>query len=159
MKRQYAGLQFGEAVPLEQPKDFFIPFAEVPEVGLELAKLLRETKVQETVWELLNQQYYQAKIQEARDTPTVQVLDEAVPPERRTSPKRALLVITMSVASLLVSIFWAFGQEYVDRLRVERVEEYKKVSGLLNEIRTDVSLLSNAFRAKLGGKLPKFKGR
>jgi len=159
MKRQYASLQFGEAVPLEQPKDFFIPFAEVPEVGLELAKLLRETKVQETVWELLNQQYYQAKIQEARDTPTVQVLDEAVPPERRTSPKRALLVITMSVASLLVSIFWAFGQEYVDRLRVERVEEYKKVSGLLNEIRTDVSLLSNAFRAKLGGKLPKFKGR
>ena len=56
-----------------------MPFSKVPEVGLELARQTRALKVQETLVTLLAQQLEQAKINEAKDMPNVQVLDRAVP--------------------------------------------------------------------------------
>jgi uncharacterized protein involved in exopolysaccharide biosynthesis len=144
LRKQFEHLQFGppadlragNSVAFEDKKDYFIPFSEVPEVGVRLAELLREVKVQETVWQLLNQQYYSAKIQEARDTPTVQVLDEAKPPERRTKPKRALLALVAGFLTFMFSVFWAFVLEYGERVR-ERQEEYQKLSRITGEIRAD----------------------
>jgi len=81
--------------------------------------LLRDVKVQETVWGLLNQQYYQAKIQEARDTPTIQVLDEAVPPEMKSKPKRKLLVLVGGFLALLFSIFFVFTADFLERLKTD----------------------------------------
>ena len=70
--------------------EIVVPFARVPRVGLDLARLTREAKVQQTVFELLTQQYEQAKIAEARDSPIVQVLDRAVPAEWKSKPKTTL---------------------------------------------------------------------
>jgi uncharacterized protein involved in exopolysaccharide biosynthesis len=137
LRRQYEHLQFGNSVPFEEQKDYFIPFSDVPEVGLRFAELVREVKVQETVWQLLNQQYYSAKIQEARDTPTVQVLDEAIPPEMRTSPKRRTLVTTAFFLAGLFSVFWSFVLEYKTRLR-ERKGESQKLNHIVNELKSDV---------------------
>jgi tyrosine-protein kinase Etk/Wzc len=150
LDRQYNYLQYGDSLKLENQKEFYIPFADVPEVGLELANLMREVKVQETVWELLNQQYYQAKIQEARDTPTIQVLDEAVPPELRTKPKRKLLVLIGSFLALMISIFWAFVSEYVDRVKSDTAN-YSKTKEISDDIRKDwegIKKLINRFRKK-----------
>ena len=55
----------------------------VPELALQYARLFRQVKVQETLFTLLTSQYEQAKIAEARDTPTVQVLDSGVPADKR----------------------------------------------------------------------------
>jgi tyrosine-protein kinase Etk/Wzc len=136
LKKQYQQLQYGDDISLEDQQEFYVPFSAVPEVGLKLAELTREVKVQETVWELLNQQYYQAKIQEARDTPTVQVLDKAVPPERRTKPKRKLLVLVAGTLSLFLTIFWAFVLEYFEKLQA-REKEFQKVKGMFQEIKED----------------------
>jgi tyrosine-protein kinase Etk/Wzc len=151
LERQYNYLQYGDSLKLENQKEFYIPFADVPEVGLELANLMREVKVQETVWELLNQQYYHAKIQEARDTPTIQVLDEAVPPELRTKPKRKLLILVGSFLAFILSIFWAFISEYVDRMKSDTTVYYKtkeisddiqkdwvRIKNILNRITTKI---------------------
>jgi len=132
LNKQYNYLQVGDSLSFKDKKEFFIPFSQVPEVGLELAVLIREVKVQETVWELLNQQYYQAKIQEAKDTPTVQVLDEAVPPEFRTRPKRKLLVIIGGFLTFLISIFWAFVNEYVSKIKDEQ-----KSKNLIVQLKND----------------------
>ncbi len=149
LRKQFEHLQFGNSVPLEQQKDYFIPFAEVPEVGLKLAQLLREVKVQETVWQLLNQQYYSAKIQEARDTPTIQVLDEAVPPERRTRPKRTWLVLVATFLAFTASVFWAFVLEYREKVRT-RKPEAQKLDQIVAELRRDYlevkALLSNTLQ-------------
>jgi uncharacterized protein involved in exopolysaccharide biosynthesis len=67
-----------------------VPFAKVPEVGLELVRLTRDVKIQEVLVTLLTQQLEQARIAEARDTPVVQVLDRAVPAERYTRPRAVL---------------------------------------------------------------------
>ena len=137
LKKQYNYLQYGNDRPGKEDSEFFIPFSEVPEVGTQLAKLLRELKVQETVWELLNQQYYQAKIQEARDTPTIQVLDEAVPPETRSKPKRKLLVLVGAFLTFIFSVFFAYAAEFFDRLKQDK-SSYKKVQSMINVVGDDV---------------------
>lgn len=139
LKIQFEHLQFGNSIPFEEQKDYFIPFADVPEVGSRLAEFLRDVKVQETVWQLLNQQFYSAKIQEARDTPTIQVLDAAVSPERRTRPKRKLLVVVTSFLTLVFSVFWAFGLEYVERNKEEK--DFQKMSGMVEELKADYNKL------------------
>lgn len=147
MRRRYSELQYGADTSAVQQQEFYIPFAEVPEVGLQLAEMLREVKVQETVWQLLNQQYYQAKIQEARDTPTVQVLDEAVPPEKRSKPKRKVLVVVLGLLGGLLSVFWVFGEEYFKRLN-ERPGEQKKMARIIGELRGDVGRLKRVLHLK-----------
>ncbi len=84
---------------------------------MELVRLTREVKVQETVYNLLTAQFEQAKINEARDTPTVQFLDRAVPAERKSKPKTVLNMAIAGALSLFVGIFMAFFLEYVERIR------------------------------------------
>jgi len=69
---------------------------------------------------LLTAQYEQAKIAEARDTPTVQVLDKAVPAERKSKPKTTLNMAIAGALSLFVGIFLAFFLEYVERIRKQQ---------------------------------------
>ena len=70
----------------------------VPELALQFARLFRQVKVQETLFTLLTSQHEQAKIAEARDTPTVQVLDQAVPADKRIRPR---LLLNVAVAGVL----------------------------------------------------------
>jgi uncharacterized protein involved in exopolysaccharide biosynthesis len=99
---QYSRIELGS-------EDYFIAFKDVPEIGRELSVLMREVKIQNEVYLLLQQQYYKEKIQENRDLPTIEILDEAVPPNAKTSPR----TITSSIVGgififLLVSIVFVF---------------------------------------------------
>lgn len=145
LERQYNYLQFGNNDKLSQSQEFYIPFADVPEVGWELANLIREVKVQETVWTLLNQQYFQAKIQEARDTPTIQVLDEAVPPEIPSKPKRKQLVLIGSFLTLILSMFWAFALEYLERLRTD-TSHSRQTREIADNLNSDWRAIKSFFR-------------
>jgi len=97
--------------------DIFIPTSKIPDLALKYARLLRDVKVQETLYELLTQQYEMARIQEAKDTPTVQVLDQAKVPEKRSKPQRKLIVILSTFTALFISIFLAFFLEYIEQMR------------------------------------------
>ncbi|RPI03210.1 MAG: hypothetical protein EHM72_02080, partial [Calditrichaeota bacterium] len=55
--------------------EMLIPFGNIPTIGLEFARLFRSVKIQEMLLEFIYPQYEQAKIQEEKDTPTVQILD------------------------------------------------------------------------------------
>jgi uncharacterized protein involved in exopolysaccharide biosynthesis len=121
MKRHLAQMQYGKGWllpsenhnPGEPRSEIHIPFAQVPELGLDLARLMRDVKVQETVYTLLTQQLEQAKIAEARDTPTVQTLDQAVPADRKSKPKIKLNIAIAGITSLLVGLLLAFFLEYL----------------------------------------------
>ncbi len=125
LKRQLAQMQYskGEELPSEtkQPgqrrQEITLPVARVPELSMEYVRLMREVKIQETVFTLLTQQFEQAKIAEARDTPIVQLLDKAVPAERKSKPKTVVSMAIAGVLSLFVGVFLAFFLEYVDRMR------------------------------------------
>lgn len=118
MKRRLSQMQYGDAVvdsatPGRDRRDFTVPFPKVPQVGLELARLTRGVKVQETLVMLLTQHLEQAKIAQARDLPIVQVLDRAVPAERHSKPRIRLSVAIAGLTSLFVGILLAFFVEYV----------------------------------------------
>jgi tyrosine-protein kinase Etk/Wzc len=118
MKRQLSQMQYGDGGidPRGQGRDrrdFTVPFPKVPEVGLELARLTRDMKVQETLVTLLTQQLEQARISEAKDFPVVQVLDRAVPAERPSKPRLRLNLAVAGVTSLFVGIFLVFFVEHL----------------------------------------------
>lgn len=91
----------------------------LPPIAMDYARLLRGLKVQEQVYALLVAQYEEARIREHKDVPTLDVLDKAVPPERRVRPIRWLFCTSLTLAALVVTLGVAFGAEFVRRLTVD----------------------------------------
>ena len=121
MNRQLNQMQYGERLVAQGSRnrdrsDFGVPFAKVPEVGLDLARLAREVKAQETLVTLLVQQVEQARIAEAKDMPIVQRLDRAVPAERHSRPRMGLHLGVAAVVSLALGVLGALGREYARSL-------------------------------------------
>jgi tyrosine-protein kinase Etk/Wzc len=139
--RQLRRMEFGG-----KGEDFLPPFSRVPSLALELARLTRNLKVEEEIFELLTQQYEQVKIQEKRDTPTVQVLDEAIPPTQKSKPKRTVLVGLAGLLSLFVGVFLAFGLEYMER--VSSSEDSQKISRISFLLREDYLRLRDKLTRK-----------
>lgn len=131
LQRLYNEVQFGNGTAV---KEYVKPFSSVPETGIPLAELVREVKIQETVWALLNQQYYQAKIEEARDIPTVQVLDRAVAPSFRSAPKRKMLLLVFGVLALVFSILWILLQNFWQNMEAGSKAKARR---LADELRKD----------------------
>lgn len=103
-------LEEGESKPNQ--RNILIPTGEIPKLLLDYARLLREQRIQQSLYELLTQQYEMARIQEAKDSPIIQVLDTAEIPIRKTEPKRTLIVILSSITAAFYAIFMAFFIEY-----------------------------------------------
>jgi uncharacterized protein involved in exopolysaccharide biosynthesis len=77
----------------------------VPAIGMEYLRKLRQLKYNETLYELLVKQYELAKLEEARDAVVIQVIDRAVPPERKSRPQKAQIVLLATGAMFFLSAF------------------------------------------------------
>jgi uncharacterized protein involved in exopolysaccharide biosynthesis len=97
-------------------------FLKIPEKGLELARLLREVKVQNTIFEMLTQQYELAKINEQKEDIKFQVIDRAYPPEKHIKPNKKINVMLSAVVSLFIGIFIAFFLEYLENIKEEEAK-------------------------------------
>ncbi len=74
----------------------------------ELHRCRAEFKVSETIFEILAKQFEMAKLDEAKDYPLIQILDKAITPEKKTKPKRALIVILATLVAFFLAVIWAF---------------------------------------------------
>ncbi len=117
LERGSRSAEFPQGPPAENSDDIFIPTERIPALALEYARLLREAKIQETLYELLSQQYEIARIQEARDTPTVQILDRASVPTKKIKPRRKLIVAASTMVALFFSSLLALFVEYLQSQR------------------------------------------
>jgi capsule polysaccharide export protein KpsE/RkpR len=81
----------------------------LPLLGVTYADLYRRTKVQEAVFETLTQEYELAKVQEAKEIPTVKVLDPPNLPDKKSFPPRTLLVLLGTVLAFSCGVTWVFG--------------------------------------------------
>jgi tyrosine-protein kinase Etk/Wzc len=79
----------------------------VPEAGLEYTRRLREVKYRETLYELLARQYEVARIDEAKESPVIQIIDPAIPPDRKSGPKRSIYIIVGFIVSGMLGILAA----------------------------------------------------
>jgi uncharacterized protein involved in exopolysaccharide biosynthesis len=103
------------------------------QAGLKNIKLLRDVKYNQMLYELLAKQYEVARLDEAKEPSIIQVLDPAVDPERKSKPKRALLVLISTLFAVLAGIGLAFLSEAKQRalLRSEGREQWNELKSHL----------------------------
>ena len=102
-----------ESTSLEQaaPGDSLYPsIRKLPLLGVTYADLYRKTKVQEAVFETLTQEYELAKVQEAKEIPSVKVLDSPNVPEKKSFPPRTLLTLLGATLAFSCGAAWVFGR-------------------------------------------------
>jgi uncharacterized protein involved in exopolysaccharide biosynthesis len=129
MKRQFGQMQYGgdravvpdgryegdlrNGVAPSLGPEIVVPPVRLPRVGIELAALTREFRIQETLVTLLIQQLEQAKIAEAKDPPIVRVLDDAIPPVRHARPVLGVNVAMAAGGALALGLVLAGVLEFV----------------------------------------------
>src|SRR5271156_2007258 len=82
---------------------------QLPILGVPYADKFRQLKVDEAVYETLTKQFELAKVQEAKEIPSVKVLDQPDVPERKSFPPRTLIIIAGTACSVLLGAAWLFG--------------------------------------------------
>lgn len=87
----------------------------LPVLGVTYADLYLQTKIQATVFELLTQQYELAKVQEAKEIPSVKVLDVPVVPTKKSGPPRLLISLLGAMLGLAGASIWVFAKNKWDR--------------------------------------------
>jgi len=104
-------------------EDYLIAFNDVPELSMEFARNIREVKIQNEIYLLLQQQYYKEKIQENRDLPTIEILDKAIKPLKKTSPKTVYsTVLTFIFSFLFISFYFIIKDKKIQILKRENIK-------------------------------------
>ncbi len=114
-----------------QPGELQIPSSQLPEAALENWRRARELKYHETLYDLLTRQSQAAKLDEAKSVPILQVVDHAIPPDKKSGPSRKLLMLGFAAFGFLLAVSWGLVGLFLYRLR--RVPEQAQK---LDEIRS-----------------------
>src|SRR4029077_10418330 len=101
--------QSADAAPAQTSGLPYPTIRSLPLLGAKYADYYRRAKIQETVYELLTEQYELAKVQEAKETPSVKVLDPARIPERKSFPPRLVIMLLGTFLVSASSVVWVLG--------------------------------------------------
>lgn len=115
--------------------DPLMPTGRMPQVGTDFIRRMRDLKYNETLYEIMAKQYEMAKLDEAKDAVIIQVIEKAIPPEKRIKPKRSQMVMIATFAGFFISVFVTFLMEYVGRSAQDpetkiRLETLRRHAGL-----------------------------
>jgi uncharacterized protein involved in exopolysaccharide biosynthesis len=137
-KEQLAGLR-EQLMKLEHTSglgngNIQVPTGRVPQVELEFLRCLREVKYHEALFEFLSKQLEAARIDEAKNSVLVQVVDSAVEPERKSGPMRLIPVALLTALTFLGATCWVL---FEDRWRGKDRDSdvHQKIQQLRAELR------------------------
>lgn len=120
VKRELATLQ-SDLNSLEQGQHVAgtpeLPLGKLPEAGLEYIRKYRDLKYHETLFEALAKQYEAARLDEAKAAPMVQIIDQAVVPEKKSWPPRTVIVLVSTVLAAIISALWIIVSTNASALR------------------------------------------
>lgn len=106
--------------------DPFMPTAMVPEAGLEYARRLRELKYRESLFEMLAKQYEMARIDEAKEAPVIQIVDQASPPDKKDGFSLGVYAALGGMLGGILAVFVALlGYATRDPQRSRKLAELK----------------------------------
>jgi uncharacterized protein involved in exopolysaccharide biosynthesis len=123
-----------------------VPFQEIPDLGAEYLRRFRDVEIQYKILQFLTPLYEQAKVEEQKSTPSVIVLDRAEPAERKSRPKRLLIVLGGLFVGLVTSVGYVALSE---RWKIERSRDtalYRSLTGLVKGVAGDLRALRAARR-------------
>lgn len=130
LKAEVAGLREQlkklEAQATEGDESFNL--SELPDAGMEYLRKLRDQRFYETLYGMLMKQFEQAKMAEAQEPPIIQVIDEAVPPQIKSKPKRKQVVVLATVLGFFLSIFLSFVMEFIENASTDGERSKKLIT-------------------------------
>lgn len=114
--QQLGGAAYGDSShsleTQDQDQQIYPPIRQLPLLGVEWANLYREVKVEEIVFQLLTTQYELARMEEARQTPVLNIVDPANLPERKSFPPRLVLIAAATFLCVVLACLWIFVLEH-----------------------------------------------
>jgi uncharacterized protein involved in exopolysaccharide biosynthesis len=113
LQQQLQKLGGSASVP-ESAADSYPSLRQLPVLGLTYADLYRRLTINESVYEALTKEYEMARVQEAKEIPSVKVIDPGEIPEARAGPPRTLITMAGAFLSFCVAGVWLFGKEAWD---------------------------------------------
>ena len=113
----------------DTPEALYPSIRKLPLLGVTYFDLYRRAKIQETVFGFLTQRYELVKVQEAKETPTVKVLDVAEIPEKRSYPPRRLIVFLGTFFAFVAGVLWILA-----RASWKETEEQDPVKVVVSEL-------------------------
>ena len=119
---QLARLKTGKS---SKDGDLMVPTGKIPEVGVEYIRSLRNVKYQETIFELLSKQYELAKIDEAKESSNIQILDNAVPAEKKSKPKKMIIILLGFFGGGFLALFLALIRDAYLRSSLDEGRKYR----------------------------------
>jgi uncharacterized protein involved in exopolysaccharide biosynthesis len=112
-----------------------------PELTFEYERLQRQVAIKQQVYTTLSESYEEARVREVDDARVITLIDRAVTPEKRSSPRRRLNVALALVVGAFVGVFWAFGREFIERARQRDERKYKEFASRWGGVRSEVRSL------------------
>jgi uncharacterized protein involved in exopolysaccharide biosynthesis len=116
------------------PGDISITTANVPQAGLEYIRKERDVKYHQLLFDLLARQYEAARMDEAKAAPVIQVVDPALPPDRKSAPFRALWALVGCAMGFLLSTGWVFASHIYQRMAADE-EQSRRLAVLRQELK------------------------
>ena len=105
--------------------NYQIPLEEIPGIMQKYTLLRTKAEILEKTYKIIYPQIEAAKLQELRDTPTIQIIDKAVPAGKRTRPRRGMLCIVTFIISAIVLMLMAVVLEMWER-KLTKSNDFKK---------------------------------
>jgi capsule polysaccharide export protein KpsE/RkpR len=121
---KFGGTDASLAPDAASQDDIYPSIRKLPLLGVQWADLYRRMRIQETVYELLNQQYELTRIQEAKEIPTIRVIDPPELPEKKSWPPRLLIILVLTLTFVAGAICWVIG---ADRWQQVDVQDSRKL--------------------------------
>jgi uncharacterized protein involved in exopolysaccharide biosynthesis len=98
--------EIGKMSGTGESSELYPSLRQLPRLAVPWADLYRRVRIQETVYELLSQQYEMARIEEAKDTPVVAVIDPPLVPEKKSFPPRVIMILLLTMFAVGVTTFY-----------------------------------------------------
>ena len=122
LRAQFASLSRTQATAVPSEGNLQVPTGRVAGAGLEYLQAARELKYHESLYDFLSRQLEAARIDEAKSAVVVQVVDKAVEPEKKSSPRRLLIIAVTALLSFLLVALGALVREALQRRRQDPAE-------------------------------------
>ena len=127
-------MQLKDSSDLSATSNILYPFKEMPDIAIQYLRNYREVKIQEEILEIVLPMYEQAKVEEQKSIPTIMVIDKAVPPELKDSPKRTAIVLGILFLFSFILVPFVFiaekgvkREQFINPLQIKESNFFKKI--------------------------------
>ncbi|BDQ04190.1 Wzz/FepE/Etk N-terminal domain-containing protein [Ignavibacterium sp.] len=111
----------------KEKSQLLLSLKSIPDKSLEYFRLYRNVKIYTAILEFIIPLYEQAKFEEQKEMPVLQVIDKAIPPEKKAYPPRILFSILITLSSVLLVFFILVFKELLKNSTNPKILELKKI--------------------------------